>query len=354
MSTTGADAPRRGSRIAVVVALAIGFGALAVLALLTDGPKFIETAREVEPAALAVPMLLSLLSYAAMARSYQGIADVAGRHLPFRDWLRITFVSNTANILVVSAGLSGFAVRMMLLAQHGVSSGRAVLISLVQTFITNFTLLFVILGGIVALVVRKHIGGLPLLFASSAVVGFALLLVFVFALAMRPTLRRRTLLRLTVTVHALGKRFLPSRTPRRARLARFQRNLDQGFDFLLKRKRGMVAPTCWIFFDWVLTVGVLWAAFWAINHPLPLSIVIMGFGVGLLVQLMSFVPAGIGVMEGSMTGVFFSLKVPTHEALLAVLIFRLTYQVVPLGVSLLLFHGVVRQALRRGSGDAGG
>jgi glycosyltransferase 2 family protein len=340
--------------VAVVVAIAIGVGAILVLALWTDGQKFLEAAARVDPAALAVPMLLSLLSYAAMARSYQGIADVAGRHLPFRDWLRITFVSNTANNLVVSAGLSGFAVRMLLLSQHGVSSGRAVLISLVQTFITNFTLLFVILGGIVTLVIRKHIGGLPLFFAAAAVVGFAVVLVFVLVLAVRPALRRRTLLRLTVTVHALGKRFVPSRTPRRAKLARFQRNLNQGFDFLLKRKNGMTAPTCWILFDWILTIGVLWTAFWVVSYPLPLSVVVMGFGVGLLVQLMSFVPGGVGVMEGAMTAVFVSLKVPKETALLAVLIFRLTYQVVPLAMSLLLFHGVVRQALRQSSGGARG
>lgn len=354
MSSTNAEPPRQRSRVAVVVAVAIGFAALLVLALVTDGPKFVDTARKVDPAALAVPMVLSLLSYAAMARSYQGIADIAGRHLPFRDWLRITFVSNTANILVVSAGLSGFAVRMLLLAQQGVSSGRAVLISLVQTFITNFTLLFVILGGIMTLVVRKHIGGWPLMLAVFSVVGFAAVLIGVFVLAVKPTLRRRTLLRLTVGIHTLGKRWFPSRTPRRARLGRFQRNLNQGFDFLLKRKQGMIAPTCWILFDWFLTVGVLWTAFWVVNHPLPLSIVVMGFGVGLLAQLISFVPAGVGVMELGMTGVFESLKVPRETALLAVLIFRLTYQVVPLAMSLVLFHGVVRQALRQSSDPASG
>src|SRR6185369_1900933 len=180
------------------IAAAVGIGVLLLLVLLADGRTLLEKAAEIEPIALAVPMGLSLLSYAAMARSYQGIADVAGRHLPFRDWVRITFVSNTANNLVVSAGLSGFAVRMLLLAQHGVSSGRAVLISLVQTFITNFTLLFVILGGIVTLVVRKHIGGLLLFLAGGAVVGFAVLLIGILVLAVRPALRRRTLLRLTV------------------------------------------------------------------------------------------------------------------------------------------------------------
>ena len=106
-------------------------------------------------------------------------------------------------------------------------------------------------------------------------------------------------------------------------------------------------PTAWILFDWVLTVGVLWAAFWAVNKPLPLSVVIMGFGVGLFFSLVSFVPGGLGIMEGSMTAVFVSLKVPYESSVLAVLIFRLTYQVIPLVVSLFLFHGLVRQALRQ-------
>ena len=238
MSTPDAEPTRRGSRIAVVIAAAVGVGVLFVLVLLADGQTLLQTAAEIDPIALAVPMGLSLLSYAAMARSYQGISDVAGRHLPFSDWLRITFVSNTANYLVTSAGPVGFAVRMLLLSQHGVSSGRAVLISLVQTFLTNFTLLLFILVGIVALVVRQHIGGLFLYLAAATVVAFAALLVFVFVLAVRPELRRRTLVRLTITVHRIGRRFAPRWTPKRGRLRRFQRQLNQGFDFLLKRKSG--------------------------------------------------------------------------------------------------------------------
>src|SRR5205085_5554384 len=132
--------------------------------------------------------------------------------------------------------------------------------------------------------------------------------------------------RLTITVNRLGRRFTPHWMPKRGRLHHFQRQLNQGFDFLLKRKERMIAPTLWILFDWVLTVGVLWAAFWAVDNPLPPSIVIMGFGVGLLSSLVSFIPAGIGIMEGSMVAVFGSLNVDTAQAFLAVLIFRLTYQ----------------------------
>jgi uncharacterized membrane protein YbhN (UPF0104 family) len=201
--------PRRGSRVALVVAVAVGIGAYLVLVLLSDVNKLREAAASVHLVALVVPLLLSLLSYATMARSYQGIADIAGRHLPFREWLRITFVSNTANNLVTSAGLSGFAVRMLLLSQQGVSSGRAVLISLVQTFLTNFTLLLFILGGMITLVLRKHIGGTLLLVAVAAVLGFALLLCIAFVFATRPALRRRMLVRITITTHRIGHRIAP-------------------------------------------------------------------------------------------------------------------------------------------------
>jgi uncharacterized protein (TIRG00374 family) len=354
LSTTGTESRRRTSRIAVVLALAVGIGALVVLFLLADGRELMAKAKGIQPVDLALPLALSLLSYAAMARSYQGIAAAAEADLSFRDWLRITFVSNTANNLVTSAGLSGFAVRMLLLAQQGVSSGRAVLISLVQTFLTNFTLLIFILGGFVTLVARQHLGGVLLYVAALAVTVFAAALLTVLVLVMRPDLRRRSLLWTTTTLHRVLHRVAPRWTPDRARLARFQGNLNQGFDFLLERKERMVPPTLWILFDWVLTVGVLWAAFRAVNQPLPPSIVIMGFGVGLFFSLVSFVPSGLGIMEGSMTAVFVSLKVPYESAVLAVLVFRFTYQVVPLVVSLFFFHGLVRQALRQVASDSRG
>src|SRR5262249_58710790 len=129
-------------------------------------------------AMLAIPILLTLLSYAAMSRSYQGIAEAAGCRLRFRDWLRITFVSNTVNYLVTSAGLSGFAVRMYLLSQQGVPSGRAVLISLVQTFLTNFTLLFFVVAGFATLVLRYSLSEAALAAAATAVVLFAGTLVY--------------------------------------------------------------------------------------------------------------------------------------------------------------------------------
>ncbi len=168
----------RRRRIVLAVALTAGVGLLILLGALANGPELLRTVAAIHPAMLAVLVVLTLASYAAMSRSYQGIAEAAGLRLGFPIWLRITFVSNTANYLVTSAGLSGFAVRMYLLSQQSIPTGRAVLISLVQTFLTNFTLLLFIAVGFASLVLRRVVSGAALVAASLALALFAGLLAY--------------------------------------------------------------------------------------------------------------------------------------------------------------------------------
>jgi len=326
--------------------MGVGLGLLVLLVLLSDGRELLRTAASIEPALLTMPVALTVLSYAAMSRSYQGIAEAAGCRLGFGEWLRITFVSNTVNYLVTSAGLSGFAVRMYLLSQRGIPSGRAVLISLVQTFLTNFTLLFFIAIGFVTLILRHHLEPAALGAASTGVAVFVGLLAYGSVLIYHRRLRRRTLLFLADAAHRVLRRLAPRWTPRRVGLWRFQHNLNEGLEFLFSRKDRMLGPAAWITLDWALTIAILWSAFRSVHYPIAPGLVVIGFGVGILFSLVSLVPGGLGVMEGSMTAVFVSLSVPLEPAVVAVLIFRLVYYVMPLLVSVVFFHGVMLQAAR--------
>lgn len=337
--------PRR-RRGVFAAALTCGFALLLLPVLFADGRELWRTASNIRPIMLALPLLLALLSYAAMSLSYQGIAAVAGWRLGFFEWLRITFVSNTVNYLVTSAGLSGFAVRMYLLARRGVPSGQAVLISLVQTFLTNFTLLLFILVGFATVVLRGSLSGAALTAAAIVVVLFAGVLVYAVVLIFHRRLRRRTLFIIADVGHRLLRRFLPRWTPGRVRLWRFQHDLNSGLEFLFKRKQRILAPAGWILLDWVLTLAILWAAFWAVNYPVAPSIVVLGFAVGICLSLVSIVPAGLGIMDSSMWAVFVSLGVPAEPTVVAVLLFRVAYYLMPLLVSVFFFHGLVLDAAR--------
>jgi uncharacterized protein (TIRG00374 family) len=109
----------------------------------------------------------------------------------------------------------------------------------------------------------------------------------------------------------------------------------------------MVLPVLYIALDWFLTIGVLWGCFWCVGERLPFPLATIGFAVGILTSMLSVVPGGIGIMEGSMTLVFVALEVDRESTVIAVLLFRLVYYGVPFLVSLAFFRGMLRVARRR-------
>lgn len=319
-------------------AMVAGLLALCMLFLFSDVRALWETAAAIDPMWLAVPFLATIVSYATMARSYEQIARAAGVRVGFAEMLRITLVANTVNYIVTSGGLSGLAVRVYFFVRMKVHPGRALIISLTQTFLTNVVLLFCTVVGFVHLLRTTDLGGFA--FGSMALLlGMSLLVALLATLLLvHRQLRRRTLFLLAEATNWFLRRFFPGRKPARVRLWRFQRNLNQGIEFLLARKREMVAPTLWIVADWTATLAILYVAFIAVGHPVPVPVVMAGFSIGVTVSLVSLVPGGLGIMEGSMAAVFAALAVPLEKSLVAVLIFRVAYYVFPTVVAVFFFR----------------
>jgi len=327
-------------------ALVLGVGAFVLLFVFSDTQKLWQIASTLDARLLSIPIGCALASYVVMARSYQGIARAAGCDVPFWEMLKITFVANTVNYIVSTGGLSGFAVRLYFFIRLQIPSGTAVIISLVQTFITNAILLLFVVAGFAYLLTAHNLHGYALGTIATLLFFFILVAVLAIILLFHRPLRRRVLFVMAEVTHWFLHRFFPRHKPARMRIWRFQRNLNRGIDFVLARKRRMVIPTVWIVVDWVATLLILWGAFVTVNYPIPMSFVVVGFAVGIILSLVSFVPGGLGVMEGSMAAIYASLSVPFETAVVAVLIFRLAYYVMPMIISVFFFRGMLLQGAR--------
>jgi hypothetical protein len=327
-------------------AFVLGIVAMALLFVFSDARKLWEIASTIDVWRLSIPLGCAMASYVVMALSYQGIARAAGSEVPFWEMLKITFVANTVNYVVSTGGLSGFAVRLYFFIRLKIPSGTAVIISLVQTFVTNLILLMFVVLGFAYLLTAHTLHGYALGTTAVLLFFFVLAAVLAIVLLLHRGLRRRTLFVMAEAVHWFMHRFLPRHKPGRARIWRFQRNLNRGIDFMLARKRHMVIPTLWIVVDWIATLLILWGAFVAVHYPIPMSFVVVGFAVGIILSLVSFVPGGLGVMEGSMAAIFASLSVPFETAVVAVLIFRIAYYVLPMIISVFFFRGMLVQGAR--------
>ncbi len=339
-------AAHRGRRLAIAAVVCL-VGVYGLLYFYSDGRRLLEVAARLELRRLLLPVAATLASYALMALSYEGIAAAARSAIGLLPMLRITFVSNTVNYIISTGGLSGFAVRMFFFRQSGIGMARAVTISFVQGLLTNLALLIFLLIGFFFLVTDESLGSAAVVSAATLLALFFAATVLCFALLLRPALRRRLLFRAGELLHATARRLLPeSRAPRRIRVLRLVHNIDHGFEFMLAQWTRMVLPAAYIAIDWIVTIGVLWGCFWCVGERLSFPLATIGFAVGILTSMVSVVPGGIGIMEGSMTLVFVALGVAREPTVVAVLLFRLIYYGVPFLVSLAFFRGMMLRAAR--------
>jgi uncharacterized protein (TIRG00374 family) len=72
---------------------------------------------------------------------------------------------------------------------------------------------------------------------------------------------------------------------------------------------------------WAFQIAVLWAAFHAFGDSPPLAVLIQGFFIGMLGNLLPM-PGGVGGVEGGMIGTFVAFGVAGNLAVVAVLVFR--------------------------------
>ena len=142
-------------------------------------------------------------------------------------------------------------------------------------------------------------------------------------------------------------------------LADFENTLRQGMAAARERPLSLALPVALVALDRLSRVAVMWLCFEALGGGAPPEVVLTGFSIGVAVGVMSMVPAGLGVQEASMSGIYHLLGAPLEQAVLASLLFRVVYSFIPFGLSLSLYGRALRSRrtpLRRSheGGNPGG
>ena len=330
---------RRGVVFTVIALVAV----YAYMMATAGGRGLLDTLAELEPHRLVLPLFATLLSYVTMSLSYEGITRAAGSTVRSRDMLRITLVANTANYVLPTGGLSGFALRMVMLNKKGISAGRAVLISFTQTLLTNLMLMVFIVYGLIYLMFTRRLETLSIVLVGTVVIILTAFLAACLAMVYRKSFRTRLLDRLLDLTSRGLKRFgYYDRYSARSR--RFFHHINDGMSFFASKPRAMIGPLAWIFLDWIFTIAVLYAAFYSIGSAVTYGQVVVAFSVGIVFAVLSFVPGGVGVLEVALSEMFESGGIPKSESVLAILIFRVSFYLIPVLLAMVLARGAFAEA----------
>jgi hypothetical protein len=296
---------------------------------------------------LAPASLASLLSYASIAGCHRSLLALLGHRVPAWTALRVVTVSVAANRAVRSAGATGLTFLAWFFGRMGVPPSAVLTAWVGFLLLTNALIAIMFLAGIVAVVASsladgETIGGPAIGAYVTGAACFLAMLVGAWAGLASQRLRRAWTGLAVRLVRRVGRLF---RRPEWAEAARgfLDRSITAALD-LFRRRRSMAPAWGWAILRISSSMAALWLCFVAADVPVALSVLVLGYIVGKAVGVVALVPAGLGVVEGSMVGVFASFGVPYEAALVVAILNRVAYHVVPALAALVFFGPLVRQA----------
>ncbi|MDW5375835.1 bifunctional lysylphosphatidylglycerol flippase/synthetase MprF [Halomonas sp. HP20-15] len=81
--------------------------------------------------------------------------------------------------------------------------------------------------------------------------------------------------------------------------------------------------------EWTAAAGVFWLCLWLVGVTLPPWILMAAFAFSATLGVLSFLPGGLGVLDGTLILLLTAQGVPAEAVLTAVLLFRVCYYLVP-------------------------
>jgi len=325
------------SRQRLVIGIVVVLVLIGLLVVILDWREVRKILGETDWKLVPLALLFTTISYACLSLSFALVNQVFGIRMRRRELTEIGFVSIVLNHLISAGGAAGYSVRFLLMRSQGTTLKDVLAASLFYSYFDSLGMLALLPIGLIYLFV-KH----PLSKGATVGVGIgAVVLIAIFflasALVFAGSLRTGLLRVLGKAGHAVTRRDVGPA------LDDFDATMTRGVAALRKQPLLFALLIGLIVADWTASVAALWFCFDALGDPIGAGVLLTGFAIGITAGVLSMVPGGLGVQEGSMAGIYALLGVSFHQAVLASILFRVVYYLVPYVVSLGFYWRLLRQ-----------
>jgi uncharacterized protein (TIRG00374 family) len=285
----------------------------------------------------------TLVSYTCISFSFAQVSRLLGVEMRLKDLAVVGFVSTVLNHLVSGGGAAGYSVRFMLMHRYGVGMREVIAISILHFLLTSLMMIAMLPVGLIYLGLNASLSQTTAILLGVSALLLLLTTLLATSLVFWGTMRRRV-----VSILVKGTYTLVHRDVKEP-LERFESTIALGTQAMREHPSSMVIVTALIVIDWAFSMMALWFCFRAFGTTLSPGQSISGFVIGTVAGVASLFPGGLGIQEASMAGIFALFGIPFERAVLASVLFRVVYSIVPYLVSL----GFYRRILRRKDDGSG-
>jgi uncharacterized membrane protein YbhN (UPF0104 family) len=310
------------------ILILLGLAVHLLLPQLTELEHSIDVVEQMKLWAVGLAILAQMLRYAGAGYLLHAASGVAGSRLTTRRGAFITVGASAVGLVAVGM-VGSTAATFRWLRGSGVSREGSILASSLPSLFNNLLLAITAIIGLLHLLIVHDLSTFQAI-AFSVILLFLVVIIGVTAWGLnhRPWLTAR-MRRLSQRWAALRrKEYDPAGT---------QAELDRVFAIWDALKAGgwrgpMLGAALFTGFD-MLTLYLIFAA---AGHAVSPGVLLTGYGLPMLLGKVSFLPGGVGVVEGTMTALYNSLGVPDGVTVVVILAYRAISFWLPLLLGFLL------------------
>ena len=285
---------------------------------------------------LPFAIFTTLISYFCISYSFGRVSKLLGIKMRLRDLTSVGFVTTVLNHVLTSGGAAGYSVRFMLMNRHGVSMKDVLSASILHYYLTSLVMIAMLPVGIIYLILHASISQVASLILTIIAILILAVAFFATSLIFRETLRRKLLRSLIKPVQRILHRDIEET------LERFDDTMTRSIRDMREHPRNLIIIMALVVIDWATSAITLWFCFRSLNTTISPGELISGFAIGIMAGVISLIPGGLGVQEGSMAGIFALLGVSFQRAVLASILFRAIYLMTPYAISLAFYWRLLR------------
>jgi uncharacterized protein (TIRG00374 family) len=272
---------------------------------------------DADAAWIAAALGFGLAMFATYIALFRGVVGGDVLPLTWREAYEINMAGLAASRLFSAGGAGGIALTYWALRKAGMDARRSAcrMIAFLVLQYLFYPLSLIVCGVLLRTGVASGNSAVELTIIPGAIAAIVLVLGAAVALIPQDFERR-------IAAFAQGHR----RAGLARRLAKGPAAVADGvrtaFDLFSHPKRGGLAVIGAAGF-WGSQIAILWAAFEAFGVSVPAAVLVQGFFLGMVANLIPFAPGGVGAVDAGLIGAYVLFGLPESSVFAAVLVYRL-------------------------------
>lgn len=308
------------------------FSAVAIVAfVIADRDEIRQVVTTVRPFYIFLALVFTVVSYIFSCLTFIEVASMVDLGLDPKYLAKTGFTASVINSLVSMPLISGYSTRFIFMHHPNVPKSKTASYVLLHTQIANMIPLVLLPFSLLYLLMFGSLG------KDHRTLGLQVLGLFLLLLFLNLSLLiKRIRLSIIATVLKTAE-FFKYRIDH-GKFERLENNITLSVDLLRKRPKQFVTSMLFTLMNWLFAMFTLGACFNALGGYISISVLMLGYIIGATIGVASIIPGGVGVQEVSMAGIFALFGVNVSQAILAAILFRLIFYVIPFGPAFYLYR----------------